>query len=75
MAEVTKKNLVLGFSTAAGKEVKLTIKEPADGLEAAKITAVMDEIITVGALGGSDKVTAKENAKYVIQEVEEIALV
>lgn len=74
MAEITKKNLVLGFSTAAGKAVNLTIKEPAEGLTSAVISKAMDDIIAANALGEEGTVAVKENAKYVIQEVDEITL-
>ena len=74
MAEITKKNLVLGFSTAAGKAVNLTIKEPADELSSSLISSTMDEIIATGAFGEEGVVTTKEEAKYVIQEVEKITL-
>lgn len=74
MAEITKKNLVLGFTTPAGKEVSLTIKEPAEGLESAQVSAVMDEIIATNAFGDTETVSAKESAKYVIQEIEQISL-
>jgi len=74
MAEITKKNLVLGFSTTAGKSVNLTIKEPAESLTSAMISEAMDEIIASGALGEEGVVTTKEDAKYVIQEVDTITL-
>lgn len=74
MAEITKKNLVLGFSNAAGKAVKLTIKEPAEGLDAKAISGVMDEIIESEAFGEGSAVTTKESAQFVIQQVDKISL-
>ena len=74
MAEITKKNLVLGFKTTAGKEMKLTIKEPAEELASSTISSVMDEIIATNALGEETQVSTKEGAKYIIQQEESITL-
>lgn len=74
MAEMVKKNLVLSFTTAAGKEVKLMIKEPIEGLGGEMVAPVMEEIIASKALGEEGIVVAKNKAQYVIQQVEAIPL-
>ncbi len=72
--EITKKTLVLGFTNGLGKNVNLTINDPADGLEGDVVTSVMDEIIASGAFGEDSVVANKVDAKYVIQQVDEIEL-
>lgn len=72
--EITKKTLVLGFTNGLGKNVSLTINDPAEGLEGSVVSGVMDEIIASGAFGEESVVTSKAEAKYVIQQVDEIAL-
>lgn len=74
MGEITRRNLVLSFATTAGKKMNLIIKEPAEGLEPVTVSAAMDEIIASGALGSDGTAASKEEAKYVIQEEEEITL-
>ncbi|MBP3886702.1 MAG: DUF2922 domain-containing protein [Cellulosilyticum sp.] len=73
--EITKKTLVLGFTNGLGKNVNLTINDPAEGLEGEVVNSVMDEIVASGALGEESVVANKVDAKYVIQQVEEIELV
>ncbi len=74
MAEITKKNLVLTFGTSAGKEVKLTIAKPKEGLTSGEISAAMTDIIAANALGEDGLVTTKVEAKYVVQQTEAITL-
>lgn len=74
MAEVTKKNLVLVFGTGAGGEVKLTINTPSADLTSEEISAAMDAIIASKALGEEQLVSTKNEAKYIIQQVEAITL-
>lgn len=74
MAEITKKNLVLTFSTPVGGEEKLTINTPDENLTSESISAAMDAIIAANAFGEEHLVSGKEEAKYVIQEVETIEL-
>lgn len=73
--EITKKTLVLGFTNGLGKSVNLTINDPAEGLEGEVVNSVMDEIVASGAFGEESVVANKVDAKYVIQQVEEIDLV
>lgn len=75
MATVTKKTLVLGFTTSAGESLKLTINAPQEGMDGTKISAVMDEIIASNALGEEGTASNKTSAKYIIQEVDEVTLV
>ena len=72
--EITKKTLVLGFTNGLGKNVNLTINDPADGLEGDVVTSVMDVIIASGAFGEDIVVAIKVDAKYVFQQVDEIEL-
>ena len=72
--EITKKTLVLGFTNTLGKTVSLTINDPAEGLEGEAVSSVMDEIIAATALGAESLVANKVDAKYVIQQVDEIEL-
>ena len=74
MAEITKRNLVLTFSTATGKAVALTINSPNEALTDAEISQAMDAIIATNAFGEEELVNDKEEAKYVIQQVEAITL-
>lgn len=59
----TNKTLVLTFSDGAGNKKTLTINKPAEGLEAAVISAQMDVII------GANLVTVKETGEVVTQKV------
>jgi len=70
----TKKTLVLSFTNEVGKSVNLTINDPAEGLEGEAVGSVMEEIIASAAFGEDSLVANKVAAKYVIQQVEEIAL-
>ena len=70
----TRRVLVLGFTSEIGKSVNITINDPADGLEGEVIGGVMEEIIASVALGDESLVANKTDAKYVIQQVEEISL-
>lgn len=72
--EVTKKNLVLGFSTGTGAKVNLTIRSPKEDMQGTVVAGIMDEIISSQALGDDSLVTHKVEAKYVIQETEEVDL-
>lgn len=73
--EITKKTLVLGFVNGLGKEVNLTINAPAENLTGEIVSDAMDEIVASGAFGEESVVTNKVDAKYVIQQVDEIELV
>ncbi len=75
MATVTKKTLVLGFTTNVGETLKLTINAPKEGMDGTSISAAMDEIIASGAFGEEGTASNKATAKYVIQEVDEVTLV
>lgn len=75
MATVTKKTLILGFTTSAGESIKLTINAPKEGMEGTEISAAMDQIIAANALGEEGTASNKATAKYVIQEVDEVELV
>lgn len=74
MGQITRKNLVLTFTNSVGKEVNLTINEPAEGIEGETLASVMDEIIAAAALGTQSLVANKKEAKYVVQEEEELEL-
>ena len=75
MAKVTKKTLVLGFTTGAGENLKLTINAPKEELEGTDISAAMDEIIATNVFGNQETAQNKTSAKYVIQQEDEIELV
>ena len=75
MATVTKKTLVLGFTTNAGDSLKITINAPKEGMDGASISAAMDEMIASNALGEEGTASNKATAKYIIQEVDEVTLV
>lgn len=70
----TRRVLVLGFVNEIGKNVSLTINDPADNLTGEAIGSVMEEIIASVALGDEALVANKTDAKYVIQQIDEIAL-
>ena len=70
----TKRVLVLGFINEVGKNVNLTINDPADNLIGVCIASVMEEIIASAVLGDESLVSNVADAKYVIQQVEEISL-
>ena len=74
MATVAKKTLVLGFTTSSGESLKLTINAPKEEMTGTEVAAAMDAIIASNAFGEEEVVTSKANAKYVIQEVEELDL-
>ena len=72
--EITKRVLVLIFTNGLGKNVSLTINDPAEDLEDEEISRAMDEIVDASALGEESIVANKLEAKYVIQQVDEIEL-
>lgn len=74
MAEITKKSLVLTFSTAGNKEVNLTIPSPKEDLEGSQIKSAMDSIVTSGIFGEDDTVVGIVGAKYVVQQEEAVTL-
>lgn len=74
MAEITKKSLVLTFGTEKGKEVNLTINAPSETIVSGDIAAAMDKIAATKAYGDGDAVDKRLSAKYVMQQVENIAL-
>lgn len=74
MAEITKKNLVLTFATASGATLKLTVNTPNETLTSQNISDAMDAIIASNAFGEEQLAATKEEAKYVIQEVEAVEL-
>ncbi|WP_203245832.1 DUF2922 domain-containing protein [Sporosarcina beigongshangi] len=67
------KTLQLNFSTAAGKNVMLTVDEPRAGLTAAAVEAAMQEIIASGVfeVDGSPLETSK-SARIVERHVTEL---
>lgn len=74
MSEITRKNLVVTFINGLGKEVNLTITKPIDDLGSEVISNIMEEIIASSALGEDALVATKKEAKYVIQEEEELEI-
>lgn len=74
MATITKKNLVLTFGLQSGKETSITITAPKEGLTAGEISGAMTSIVNTGAYGDEDLATSKVEAKYVIQQEEQIVL-
>lgn len=72
--EITKRALVLIFTNGLGKNVSLTINDPAEDLEDEEISRAMDEIVAASALGEESIVANKLEAKYVIQQVDEVEL-
>lgn len=72
MAEVTKRTLILTFTTPAGSEIKLTINKPKEGLTNKDVSSAMDAIINAKALGQAQVVSSKAEAKFVIQETESL---
>ena len=72
--DFTKRVLVLIFTNGLGKNVSLTINDPAEDLEDEEISRAMDEIVDASALGEESIVANRLEAKYVIQQVDEITL-
>ena len=72
--EITKKTLVLIFTNGLGKNVSLTINDPAEDLEDEEISRAMDEIVDASDLGEESIVANKLEDKYVIQQVDEVEL-
>ena len=72
--EITKRVLVLIFTNGLGKNVSLTINDPAEDLEDEEISRAMNDIIAASALGEESIVANKLEAKYVIQQVDEVEL-
>ena len=70
----TKRVLVRSCVNEIGKSVSLTINDPADSLTGEVIGSVMEEIIASIAFGDESLVANKTDAKYVIQQIDEIAL-
>lgn len=74
MPEITKRNLVLTFETKEGKEIKLTLVKPREGMTGEEIGAAMDAIVTAGVLGENGIVATKTKAAYVVEETQVIEL-
>ena len=72
--EIKRRVLVLTFVNGLGKNVNLTINDPADGMDDADVSKVMDQIIAASALGEDSLVATKSEAKYVVQQEESIEL-
>lgn len=74
--EITRRALALVFTNSLGKDVTLTISDPApaDSIDDAFISAKMDAIISTQALGSDSLVKTKKEAKFIIQEEEELSL-
>lgn len=71
---ITRKVLQLTFSNSVGKNLTLTINEPAESLDGEMVGAAMDEIIASSAFGEESLAINKVDAKYVIQQEEAITL-
>lgn len=69
------KTLQLNFTTAAGKNVMLTVDEPRAGLTASAVETAMQEIIASGVfeVDGTPLETSK-NARIVERNVTELVL-
>ncbi len=74
MEQVIKKSLVLTFKASKGKDVKVTINKPKDGMDASVIGTAMDNMIAADVLGEDGKITSKETATYVTQQSDVIEL-
>lgn len=72
--EIIRKNLVLNFMTAGGKEMSLTISTPKVDLLPATLKTSMTAIVTSKALGAQSPVVGIQGAKYVIQQEDKIEL-
>lgn len=74
--EVTRRALALVFTNGLGKDVTITISDPApvDSIDDTFISAKMDAIISSQALGSDSLVQTKKEAKFIIQEEEELTL-
>lgn len=70
--EMTKKSLVLTFSTAAKTEETITINSPNETLTGAKVKIAMDKALASGAIGEKSPADAVVGAKYVIQQVDAV---
>lgn len=75
MNQETSRNLVLTFKTEDQKEISLTIRKPADGLDGTEVKAAMDTIIATGAFGHASPAASIVGAKYDIRQTETIELV
>lgn len=74
--EITRRALALVFTNSLGKDVTLTISDPApaDSIDDSFISSKMDAIINSQALGSDSLVKTKKEAKFIIQEEEELSL-
>lgn len=72
--EIKRKVLVLTFVDGLGKNVNLTINEPKIGMDDMDVSMIMDEIIDSKAFGASSLVTAKSEAKFVVQQEETLSI-
>lgn len=74
MKEITKKVLVLGFETATGKTINLTINKPKEGMEGTEVFKAMESIVAAKALGEDALINSSISAKYVTQEEDALSL-
>lgn len=75
MEEGIKKVLQMDFVTREGGSVRVTIGEPREGLSETEVKAVMDTVVTAGALkGGKGVVIGKGSARFITQEIEKLEI-
>lgn len=72
--EIVRKNLVITFMTASGKEMSLTISNPKQELEISTIKTSMEAIVSSTGLGSQSPVVGIQGAKYVIQQEDKLEL-
>ena len=72
--EIKKRNLVLVFGTPVKTEETITITNPAETLSGAEIKKAMTDIIASNALGENVQPDCIVEAKYVIQQVDNVEL-
>ncbi|SIT81154.1 DUF2922 domain-containing protein [Edaphobacillus lindanitolerans] len=69
------KTLELGFLTAGGKKVNLTVDEPKEGLTAAEVRERMEAVIASGVFGAEGHPLAEvSTARIIAREVTDLIM-
>lgn len=72
--EITKRSLILTFSTPLKTELTVTINNPAETLSGAQVKKAMTDIVASNALGETVQANGVVGAKYVMQQVDSLDL-
>lgn len=62
------KQLILFFTNEAGRSVRITIRNPREGLDGAAIATVMDQVVAAGVLSSSGGMLASKRSAEIVDQ-------